>query len=249
MRIKVCVSCFSFHPFKSGLTFLKTDYTNMRIFKLSSLLAVAMVAAVLLLTGCVAKPKLDLNGVQDDPLGKGGLNGGADETGLYGPGYVAGPEGMDPDEFNGLNGWDDPDGLGAGKWGDTNAPVSEVGGSGFLKNERRWTDCVVYFAYDQYEVGPSERAKLDTLAQYLAENPGLGVVVEGHTDERGSDEYNRALGERRALAVTQYLSLMGVGANRCKTISYGEDKPAVPGAVSESDHQLNRRAEFLIGEL
>ena len=220
----------------------------MRIFKLSSLLAVAMVAVVLLFTGCVAKPKLDLNGVQDNPSGRGGLNGAGDMD-LDGPGYVAGPEGMDPNEFQGLDGWDDSNGLGAGKWGDTSAPVSDAGSGIFLKNERRWTDCVVYFAYDQYEVGPSERAKLDTLAQYLAENPGLGVVVEGHTDERGSDEYNRALGERRALAVTQYLSLMGVGAERCKTISYGEDKPAVPGAVSESDHQLNRRAEFLIGEL
>ena len=218
----------------------------MRIFKLSSLLAAAMVVAVLLFTGCVAKPRLDLNGVQDNPSangdGFGGGNGGLanpDDLLVQGPGS----------EFEGgVNPWDD--GPGQSTWGGMDAPVTSGAGDSFLKNGgTRWTDCVVYFAYDQYEVGPSERAKLDTLAQYLVDNPGKGVIVEGHTDERGSDEYNRALGERRALAVTQYLTLMGVSADRCKTISYGEDRLAVPGAATESDHQLNRRAEFLLGDL
>ena len=84
---------------------------------------------------------------------------------------------------------------------------------------------------------------------YLNENPGLGVVIEGHTDDRGSDEYNRALGERRALSVQQYLGLLGVADARMQTLSYGEDKPAVQNAVTDADHQRNRRAEFVIGDL
>ena len=222
----------------------------MRIFKLSSLLAVAVVASALLFTGCVAKPKLDLNGVKNSPSANGnglygGENGGFGDDDLLVPGSNS-ETGEFPSPWD-----DDANAIGQGTWGGLDAPVTSGGdGDSFLKNGgTRWTDCVVYFAYDQYEVGPSERTKLDVLAQYLTEHPGKGVIVEGHTDERGSDEYNRALGERRALAVTKYLDLLGVSADRCKTISYGEYRLAVPGAASESDHQLNRRAEFLIGDL
>ena len=232
----------------------------MRIVKLTSILMVAMLATAVLFTGCVKKPKLDLSGLQGNrggagdagELGNGSDGPGFDGPSFDGPGFVDGPGFDGPGIVEPFE--DDGNGDGAekgGKWGGTDAPVQGVGGdgSGFLKNEQRWTDCVIYFAYDQYEVGAPERAKLDTLAKYLTENPTLGVIVEGHTDERGSDEYNRALGERRALAVVQYLGLMGVAANRCKTISYGEDKPAKSPATTEAEHQLNRRAEFLIGDL
>ena len=72
-------------------------------------------------------------------------------------------------------------------------------------------------------------------------------MIEGHCDDRGSDEYNRALSERRSLAVRDYLVTLGIAAERMHTVSYGEDRPAVADAVTEADHQLNRRAEFLIG--
>ena len=232
----------------------------MRIFKLTSLMMVAMVAIALLFTSCVKKPKLDLSSVQGNPSANSGAETGDfgdDGFGGYGddgfvPGGDLGFAGVeDPFGGEGLNGADGADIEKGGAWAGTDAPVAggEDDGSGFLKNSQRWTDCVIYFAYDQYEVGAAERSKLDVLAKYLTENPTLGVIVEGHTDERGSDEYNRALGERRALAVTQYLGLMGVAANRCKTISYGEDKPAKSPATTEAEHQLNRRAEFLIGDL
>ena len=248
----------------------------MRILKLTSLLMVAVLATAVLFTSCVKKPKLDLSGVQGNPGGNGAgeagelgelANGGLDGVGDEGfvPGGEPGFDGVvDPFAADGLNGADGrngADGLdgadgqnGAdvekgGAWAGTDAPLAEADGSGFIKNSQRWNDCVIYFAYDQYEVGAAERSKLDALAKYLSENPTLGVIVEGHTDERGSDEYNRALGERRALAVTQYLGLMGVDASRCKTISYGEDKPAKSPATTEAEHQLNRRAEFLIGDL
>ena len=110
----------------------------------------------------------------------------------------------------------------------------------------RWQD-VVYFAFDRSDVGDAERPKLESLAKYLKDNDTYAVQVEGHCDERGSDEYNRGLAERRAIAVREYLVTLGTADTRIETISYGEEKPAVPNATNESDHALNRRAEFVIG--
>jgi len=190
---------------------------------------------------CASKPKVDLSGVRNNPgaAGRGG-NGVGDFEG--GNEFVEGPTGG----FDGAGA-----GAGAaGAWGSMDKPVAGTeDGNGFLKNASRWTDCVVYFSYDQSEVPASERAKLDTLAKYLNDNAKQGVIIEGHTDERGSDEYNRALGERRALSVQQYLSLLGIAESRMQTISYGEDRPANATAQSEDEHQLNRRAEFVIGDL
>ena len=93
----------------------------------------------------------------------------------------------------------------------------------------------------------TERPKLDSLVEHLRANPTFRVVIEGHTDERGSDEYNRALAERRSLSVQVYLQNQGIEESRMQTVSYGEDRPAVPHAKTEADHQKNRRAEFLVG--
>jgi peptidoglycan-associated lipoprotein len=112
---------------------------------------------------------------------------------------------------------------------------------------KRWEGVAVYFSYDRSTIGTSERAKVEALAKYLLENIQYHVIVEGHCDERGSDEYNRALGERRALAVKDYLVNLGVGGDRIETVSYGEEKPAVPDATTDSQHAKNRRAEFVIG--
>ncbi len=111
--------------------------------------------------------------------------------------------------------------------------------------ERRWEGVAIYFAYDRSAVGATERPKLETLADFLDEHPDYEVIIEGHADNRGSDEYNRGLSERRALAVKEYLVDLGVNADRLQTIAYGEDKPAVPNATSESQHARNRRVEFV----
>ncbi len=113
--------------------------------------------------------------------------------------------------------------------------------------ERRWEGVAVYFAYDRSTIGSGERAKVEALADYMQDKPNTYVVVEGHCDERGSDEYNRALGERRALAVRDYLESLGISPDRIQTVSYGEERPAVPDATTEAQHAKNRRAEFLIG--
>ncbi len=102
----------------------------------------------------------------------------------------------------------------------------------------------VYFAFDQSRLGTNQMQKLDKVANYLTDNKNLGLIIEGHCDERGSHEYNIGLGERRALAVRDYLEKLGIPANRLQTISYGSEKPA----VSEHNNAAwvkNRRAELI----
>jgi peptidoglycan-associated lipoprotein len=101
----------------------------------------------------------------------------------------------------------------------------------------------VYFGFDSSSVSSSEMSKVRSVAQHLNANPRQAVIIQGHTDERGSREYNLALGERRALAVREVLMSMGVGADRIQTLSFGEEQPAVPG-FDESAWSMNRRAEF-----
>jgi len=98
----------------------------------------------------------------------------------------------------------------------------------------------IYFAYDSDVLVASERANLDKIAAYLNNHNRLGLVIEGHCDSRGTDEYNRALGERRANAIRAYLAERGVADSRMKTVSYGEDKPAVAGS-GDSIWRQNRR--------
>jgi len=99
---------------------------------------------------------------------------------------------------------------------------------------------IIYFAYDSDVLVPSEQANLDRIAEYLKNNGTLGLLIEGHCDQRGTEEYNRALGERRANAIRAYLAGRGLADNRMKTISYGKDKPAVDG-TGESIWGQNRR--------
>ena len=101
----------------------------------------------------------------------------------------------------------------------------------------------INFDFDQFTLSAEARSVLGNNAKYLAANSGSQVVIEGHCDERGSDEYNLALGESRALAAKNYLISLGVSAKRLSVISYGEEKPLVGGA-GETNWGQNRRAEF-----
>ena len=103
----------------------------------------------------------------------------------------------------------------------------------------------VYFAYDSSQVNPEEAGKCEEVAQYLKKGKGAGVIVEGHADERGSREYNLALGERRALAVRDYLISLGVDPATIQTKSYGEEMPEDMGH-DEAAWRKNRRAVFAI---
>lgn len=193
----------------------------------SSLIKISSaVFALALFAGCRSEGTLEdttpvndnVGAVQYDPAG------GIDTRG--GNGFIGG----DGVAANGQ--WTDPNALAAGADADGWTPADPTGNNlGFP---------VIYFAYDSDVLVPSETANLDKIAQYLVQNGQLGLVIEGHCDNRGTDEYNRALGERRANAIRAYLAGRGVSDARMKTQSYGEDKPAVEGS-GEAVWRKNRR--------
>lgn len=98
----------------------------------------------------------------------------------------------------------------------------------------------VYFAFDSYAIDSTERPKLEKIANWLNENSSAKILLAGHTDSRGTIQYNVGLGERRSLAVRTYLMGLGVDGNRLQTISYGEERPAQQGE-SEAAYKANRR--------
>jgi len=103
----------------------------------------------------------------------------------------------------------------------------------------------IYFDYNKANIRPEYQPVLENISKWMAKKAEQQLLVEGHCDERGTDEYNLALGERRALAVRRYLVALGVSADRVHTISYGEEKPADPGH-DEAAWSKNRRAEFKV---
>jgi peptidoglycan-associated lipoprotein len=103
---------------------------------------------------------------------------------------------------------------------------------------------VVYFEYDSAEIKSEYRAVLEAHAKYLSSRSNAVVTLEGHADERGSREYNLALGENRAQSVRRLLSLLGASGAQIRTVSYGEERPAQEGH-DESAYSLNRRVELV----
>ncbi len=103
----------------------------------------------------------------------------------------------------------------------------------------------IYFEFDQSDITDEARAILQANADWILANPGSKIQIEGHCDERGTEEYNLALGERRANSVKNYLASLGVTEDRLYTISYGEELPADPGH-DEAAWSKNRRAHFLV---
>ncbi len=101
-----------------------------------------------------------------------------------------------------------------------------------------------YFDYDKADIRPDARAALSQTADFLKRHPSIKATIEGHCDERGSTEYNLALGDRRATAVKQYLVSLGVSADRLSTVSFGKEKPFC-NESNESCWQQNRRGHFL----
>ena len=103
----------------------------------------------------------------------------------------------------------------------------------------------VFFGTDRYDLNAETAATLKGQAAFLAANPTVGVTIEGHCDERGTREYNMALGERRANAVRRYLVANGVAADRIKTVSYGKERPVANGHDDAAWAQ-NRRAVSIV---
>ncbi len=103
----------------------------------------------------------------------------------------------------------------------------------------------VFFDFDASDLRADARASVESLAVWLNNYPAVTLAIEGHADERGTREYNLALGDRRANSVRDYLAALGVSANRLSTISYGKERPAVLGSNDESWAQ-NRRGVFVV---
>lgn len=118
---------------------------------------------------------------------------------------------------------------------------------GMLKDSVMFSGNTVHFDLDKAAIKKTEHKKIDEVAAYLKSSGAAAnkMLVEGHCDERGTEEYNRSLGERRALAIREYLVRAGVSSERVFTRSYGEDKPADPGH-NEAAWSKNRRGEFVV---
>lgn len=105
-------------------------------------------------------------------------------------------------------------------------------------------ESMVWFAFNDAVVDPSYNKMLELNANYLTNHPDAKIVIQGNTDQRGTPEYNIALGEKRAQAVADYLEALGVNASQISTVSYGEEKPLVQGHT-DADYAKNRRAKIV----
>ena len=127
-----------------------------------------------------------------------------------------------------------------------NTVVSPIDQNGLLSEQELKEQALretqtIYFAFDNSTIAGDYEEMLAAHAAYLSKNPALNVTIEGHADERGTPEYNIALGERRANAVAKYLQALGVQADQISIVSYGEEKPLLLGQ-SEDVYAKNRRA-------
>ena len=137
-------------------------------------------------------------------------------------------------------------GVGAGGAASDVAQVQAGDGSGYgldAQGGPAGVGRVVYFDFDSYTVRADARPIVDGNARHLQANPGRSVMLEGHTDVRGSREYNLALGQKRAEAVRRAMMQMGAADAQLEAVSFGEEKPAAWGS-SENDHAQNRRVEI-----
>ena len=131
--------------------------------------------------------------------------------------------------------------------GTTSAGTTSAGGASSIGSIRTPDELLakvgstVYFDYDQSSLSSEAQATLDRQAAFLKASPSFRLIIEGHCDERGTREYNLALGDRRASAVRDYLVAKGINASRLSTISYGKERPSVGGS-NETSYALNRRS-------
>jgi peptidoglycan-associated lipoprotein len=117
--------------------------------------------------------------------------------------------------------------------------------SGWKEDAETLKPQTVYFAFDSSAIRESEQSKIAAVANHLKENAAAALRVEGNCDERGTEEYNRSLGDRRAQAVREELVRLGIDPKKIVTVSYGEDRPAAQGN-DENAWKLNRRDDFIV---
>lgn len=143
------------------------------------------------------------------------------------------------DQGTSLSDADDPEAQAYGTEDDDRSGMSSLDDPTSLLSVR-----IIYFEYDSSDVKSEDRTTVEAHAAYLAENPDTIITLEGHADERGSREYNLALGERRALTVKRQMTLIGASPDQIRTVSYGEERPAI-NDHDEYSWSQNRRVEII----
>ena len=211
----------------------------------STIIAMSLLASAVVLTGCAKRPATTA-AAAPAPTGASGTTAGG-ETGAGGGSYQ-----MQPGTTGG--GASQP-GSGA-TTGGGGGTASSGGTSGTQSPTATARPAIrdfaadsnladIFFDFDKYDIRQTDTRTLDSNAQWLKSNPNHLVLIEGHCDERGTNEYNLALGERRAKSTMNYLVSQGVQANRITIISYGEERPACT-EKTEQCWARNRRAHFLV---
>lgn len=190
-------------------------------------------AALALLAGCASTgdtTSQDQTGAQQDATTEQGI------TAQPGQDAYSYPYGQAPSQYDT---YDTTGGTAGGQAGGGRPGQAVAGGGGAVSADR-----IVYFSFDSAEILPESQTIISKNARVLTGNTRTITQLEGHTDERGSREYNIALGERRANAVRQAMIAMGVSPQQIRVVSYGEERPAAAGQ-SEQSYALNRRVEIV----
>ena len=199
----------------------------MKMNKLTFPLAIAM-AAVMAFTGC-----------KKGPVKTTMIPGPPPVVNDNGTGNTITPAPVFPESGGGgvstLNNQGGPGNIALGPWNPDN----------YTLDHTALADQTVHFAFDSAVVRDSEQSKLVLVAEKLRATPGAKLLIEGNCDERGTEEYNRSLGERRALALREELVKQGINADDIHTISYGKDKPVDDGH-DEAAWNKNRRGDFVL---
>jgi peptidoglycan-associated lipoprotein len=200
-----------------------------------------LVTAALLVgaPGCSKKPK----NLTPLPTGRSAVpppTGGVPVDSGSGTGRLGGGSGVNPTDFGSGKGTGDPTFTGEPKQTDlSNMDLNK------LQDRTKFASDTIYFDFDKANVKAQYSANISTVADYLKSHPSESLLIEGNCDEVGTEEYNRALGERRALSVREKLLALGVNTDQVATISFGEEKPAELGQ-SDGAYAKNRRAEFVL---
>jgi peptidoglycan-associated lipoprotein len=192
--------------------------TRMKLTRLANLLLLALILSMAA-TGCRKTPVnvTDLPGYKPQPIGDPFANTTGSDTNLLAGSGTNGPTPMSNPDIR----------------------------KDWPRDHKIFQAYTVHFEYDSSVVKSGEKSKVKAVADYLKANLADAVEIEGHCDERGTEEYNRSLGDRRALALREALAAQGVDPMRVDTISYGKDRPVDTGK-SEASHRKNRRGEFVL---
>ena len=202
----------------------------------SKLGSLALVVILSLAAGCKKGQKnyTPLPGYSGTPGASSGLGKGQP---ILPPARPLTGDGAGANGADAATGVNNPDGV--------NGQPSREEIEGMLANREQFKANTVYFDYDKSAVKADGKANVQAVASYLKVHSDNKVAIEGHCDERGTEEYNRSLGERRALSARDALIALGIGADRVVTRSFGEDKPAELGH-DEAAWGKNRRGEFIL---